>query len=602
MEKLHRIRWLVTWTGLVLLVVGAKLWLVDLAGSSLPVLDQIDGEGEVVLRPWLEGWLRPYNFWHPHNEHRIVFTKLMALGLVAANGQWDAYVEMFFNAFLHALLLPALLIWLRPHLPRGAFPLVAVAGAAMWILPLNWENTLQGFQNQFYFTIWLAFLQCRWVLAETRFGWRWWTGNLCGLFALFAMGSGFLASLAVSITVGAGLIRQRRLESWSMTTLAVSLVVASAGWLTRVPVPGHEPLRADGVGLFLQKLGEVGAWPFATWFAVASVFAVAVPLQCFIFLKRGLPTGFPRGFFALACWVFLIGAATAYTRGNGVVLSPRYFDQYYVGLLLQGAALAMLARGRWRWVVLLLWLLALGIAFAGQYSRTWDGTLGRRSTTLRQQENHVRAYFETGDPAALTSAPLRELPYPSAEVLIERWKHPSIQSIMPGAVRPAVEFPPVGSGAADALPPAPYPVIAVSPAGVQHEPWIWRSERQSADALPILRFRFSGELGDPRAALTMRVVSDAWAVEVRPDGPAPNRWKTINVIRPPGEWWIELSDRDSAAQVALTAPVEMGWLSWAAEKAIKYHRWWIGAGLALLLAGLLAALPARGRADTVDSW
>ena len=91
----------------------------------------------------------------------------------------------------------------------------------------------------------------------------------------------------------------------------------------------------------------------------------------------------------------------------------------------------------------------------------------------------------------------------------------------------------------------------------------------------------------------MRVVSDAWGVTVEPDGPAPNRWKTINVIRPPGEWWIELSDRDSIASVALTAPVELGWLSWGTEKAIKYHLWFMSIGLALILGGLLAVVPAR---------
>jgi hypothetical protein len=54
-----------------------------------------------------------------------------------------------------------------------------------------------------------------------------------------------------------------------------------------------------------------------------------------------------------------------------------------------------------------------------------------------------------------------------------------------------------------------------------------------------------------------------------------------------GEWWIELEDSDSLERVALTAPVELGRLSWAAEKLIKYHLWWLSAGLGCVVLGSL---------------
>ena len=55
MTRLNHIRRWVIWTGLVLLVIGAKLWLIDTTGSSVPRWDQLDGEGEYVLRPWACG-------------------------------------------------------------------------------------------------------------------------------------------------------------------------------------------------------------------------------------------------------------------------------------------------------------------------------------------------------------------------------------------------------------------------------------------------------------------------------------------------------------------------------------------------------------------
>jgi hypothetical protein len=47
--------------------------------------------------------------------------------------------------------------------------------------------------------------------------------------------------------------------------------------------------------------------------------------------------------------------------------------------------------------------------------------------------------------------------------------------------------------------------------------------------------------------------------------------------------------------------VELGWLSWSTEKMIKYHLWFICGGLALLLGGLLAAVPARLLAEKPEA-
>ena len=205
----------------------------------------------------------------------------------------------------------------------------------------------------------------------------------------------------------------------------------------------------------------------------------------------------------------------------------------------------------------------------------------------------MRNYFATQDPSHLLNKSEQAIPHPSGEVLVDRWQHASIQKVMPAAVRAPVAFPAISAEDAADLPPAPYPIIASSPAGVQIEPWTWRSERQSADTLPILRFRINGGLGDPETAITMRIVSDTGSTRIVPDGSARNRWKTINVFRPDGEWWIELTDSDGSERIALTAPVELGWLSWFSEKLLKYHLWLASTGIALLLSGILALTPAN---------
>ena len=67
---------------LALLVVGARWWLIGNYSSDVPWLDQWDAEAQGLYQPTHVAWFAP------HNEHRIFFTRLLALGLLRANGQW----------------------------------------------------------------------------------------------------------------------------------------------------------------------------------------------------------------------------------------------------------------------------------------------------------------------------------------------------------------------------------------------------------------------------------------------------------------------------------------------------------------------------------
>ena len=82
----HFIAWLVA---LFLVVVGAQLWVVQLYGSPLPMWDQWF-EADLFFRPWVEGHLTWEHFVAPFNEHRILFTRLLDLGLIRLNGRLGA--------------------------------------------------------------------------------------------------------------------------------------------------------------------------------------------------------------------------------------------------------------------------------------------------------------------------------------------------------------------------------------------------------------------------------------------------------------------------------------------------------------------------------
>src|SRR6187431_2043111 len=87
------------------LVLGGHLWMVESAGSPVPVHDQWLAEGEMLYVPLVEGHLTMGAIVHPHAEHRIIPTRLLALGLFKLNHQmWDVRLQMTVNAFLAATL------------------------------------------------------------------------------------------------------------------------------------------------------------------------------------------------------------------------------------------------------------------------------------------------------------------------------------------------------------------------------------------------------------------------------------------------------------------------------------------------------------------
>lgn len=101
---------------LFLIVLGAKLWLVQQAGSDLPFRDQWDAEGNLLVH-YCNHQLSIREFFQPHNEHRILWTRLLALSLLALNRQWDARLEMTANAVLHSLAA----VWLEKRFSMGDY-------------------------------------------------------------------------------------------------------------------------------------------------------------------------------------------------------------------------------------------------------------------------------------------------------------------------------------------------------------------------------------------------------------------------------------------------------------------------------------------------
>jgi hypothetical protein len=583
--------------GVFLFVVGAKLWVISEAGSSLPFQDQIDAEGESVIRPWLEDRWEWEALFAPHNEHRIIFTKLIALGVVAANGQWDAYIQVIINAFIHTGLLLVILNWLYRNIEGWKVHLLGLVSIMLWTIPFDWENTLQGFQSQMYLVLTFSILQLIWVLGASRFDVRWWAGQFCGFLALGAMAGGSFASAAILtvLLIRCGTAAER--TRFHLITAAFSALWLFVGLLTRTSVPGHEILRAENLSEVVSSLQLISSWPLPENIPFGFLFALPAVGLALRYLKRENISSFDRVWVALVVWTVFTALAAAVFRGQNSPLISRYLTGYTVLVIVQGIAWIKIFGPRWSRVGIPVWAAVVVIALVASFDDLTKQKLDPIALRREQNENVVRDYLRSKDATVLTTADPRSLPYPSALALHGYWKHESIRAVMPAAVRPPL-LPYEINDSAHLLPESGLMVAAASPTGPQTSAWIWRSSPQPEDSARFVRFKFTGGLGDPEAALHLRLVTHATSVHIIPDGSARNRWKTINVFRPPGEWWLEIEDNDSLDQIAITSPVELGVISWLAEKTIKHHFWAITLGLLFVIGGFLARIaPAEGNSS-----
>ena len=247
------------------IVVGAKLLLIANLGNPTPFWDQWDGEAAGLYLPYLLGNLGLEQLFASHNEHRIVVTRLYNLVLLELAGEWNPMLQMVANAVLHAAILTWLVHLLLPLvLPARRLLVVAVA-ALVFALPIGWENTLGGFQSQFYFLILFSLVALVSIAGTRAFSLRWFAGIAALCLAYFSLASGVLAAFAISalcilqITTGA---RARTLREIAAILLLLGFGAALLAFVKHVP--GHDPLRAQSVFAFVGAIVDLAALPYST--------------------------------------------------------------------------------------------------------------------------------------------------------------------------------------------------------------------------------------------------------------------------------------------------------------------------------------------------
>ena len=312
---------------LCLIVLGAKLWLVQLYGSPLPYWDQWY-EADEFLRPWKEGTLTWGAFFAAHNEHRIFCTRLFDLSVIWLNGRWDTLLQMTLNAFLHTAFVGMLAGCLWDFLGRKRSWLICLLLVPFYALPYAAENTLHGFDASQYFLSLFSLSTLVGLGFGRTGGLHWWLGLVSAVLSLFTLESGLLAPLAAGALIVFRALKQRQFPRSAWITLAVCIVLVVAGVALSVTVPRHEPLRSKSVPELAFALIRNLSWPFLNSTLLACLIAAPTVVLAVVYFRRGFrATRAAEFLLVFALWGVLQSAALAYGRASpGEYPASRYMD------------------------------------------------------------------------------------------------------------------------------------------------------------------------------------------------------------------------------------------------------------------------------------
>ena len=142
----------------VLAALGAKLWIISCYGNPTPLMDEWDAQAANLFIPYFDSTLSLQQLLAPHNEHRLLTTRVVSLLLIAANGLWDPVLQMIVNAAIHVALGVCILIVFGKHLDRFAFVALTIITVTLVAVPNASESPLTAIQTHFYCVLLFGFI------------------------------------------------------------------------------------------------------------------------------------------------------------------------------------------------------------------------------------------------------------------------------------------------------------------------------------------------------------------------------------------------------------------------------------------------------------
>ncbi|HEV2691528.1 MAG TPA: hypothetical protein VG347_01390 [Verrucomicrobiae bacterium] len=429
---------------LFLTVLGAKLWIVQLYGSPLPLWDQWY-EAKGFFRAWAEGHLPWQAFFEPDNGHRILANRVLDVTLIELNGRWEPLMQMTANVCIHATFAGGLAFCLWHFLGRKNGGLFCVLVAPFYALPYAGENAIWAITLEYFLDAFsLATLV---LLGFARPGSRWWwAGVAVAVLGLFTMATGLLAPMTVAGLTVLRLIKEWRLKKnkWNLITLGVCAGITVLG-ASLNSVTEDKSLQAHALKEFLPAFFRNLTWVFYDS-PVAGFFVLLLPLLLLLivyFRRNFAESRAAELLLTMGLWGILQAAALGYGRanyGDGYPTS-RYLDILNIAVIAALFAVLLLARfwlrgpffTRFTLLAPVIFSAVIFCALARISETVVDGLLQPTRTMNLVAEERVERFLSTGNQSELFEKPTVR---PEPKVALEVLTNASLQVILPACCLP----------------------------------------------------------------------------------------------------------------------------------------------------------------------
>ncbi len=547
-----------------LVIFGTKLWVIHNFGSPVPFWDQWNGEAANLLLPWLKGTLTFSDLFAAHNEHRIVFTRLLSLSLFILNDrQWDPLLGMVINAFFSTVTAVMLVIVLNNFLGKTVQNSILFTVTLLWAIPYAAENTLSSFQSQFYFLL-LFTLIALWGLLYDNFSLKWWIGVLFALAAVFTGASGFFILLVFLVIQLYLIVIDVGNRKSHLPTLFISLGIITLALILIVRVPAHDVLIAKSVSEFMLTFGQALAWPWIKnpWISLL----LYLPFLSFvikILWQSKKPSKGELFVLALGGWVILQVLAMAYARGAGGALpQSRYMDILALGVLVNLLSIHFLVQTGltcfWHFIIII-GLLSL------EFTMLWP-TMQQKQTQSIEKLTNTREFLRTGELHLLQKKPLI---YPQINILANLLANPQLREILPHrlTVAPLLQSHEKSEFIIDGF----YPSMTKDQ--YKNEKTLGSFNRLGSSAVGhfeselmtlkhgFMEIQVAGYLGEKGLALILMVEGQSAPIIITPPNIAGENWVSCYVRTPKQPFKIVAIDNRPDSWFAFAMPRSLGTLS-----------------------------------------
>jgi hypothetical protein len=581
----HDALWLVA---LFLVIIAAKLALIRNYPVPVPFWDQWDGEALTLYIPWAHDGLTWRQMFAFHNEHRIFFSRLLALSLLLVNGQWDPHLQVVVNGLLHAFIgvLVASILWLA--MGRRCLPGIAIAIGLAFAPPFALENSLGGFQSAFYFLLLFSMLAL-WLMGTQRAGSAaWWLGVFCAACTPFTVAGGILVLAPIGVLVLLRAIATR--SGWSQLAINVAALIALAavGYAALPPpIAAHESLKAASFFYFRVAFARSVAFPFINYPRAAAFMWLPMAVLGLAILRRKLKTtAIEQLSIAIAVWVVVQCLAMAYSRGAaGAAPASRYLDLVAFGMIanlvvclpafVSGSTRSRALAGG----ALLVWLGITSIGIVRVSDEMLESNARVRRQWSEQHVKNVRRFVITDDfDTFLKKKGPQDLPYHSPTLLAAWLEDPYIRHVLPAAVAHPLELPspsvssvplPATIDANDDL----APLLDTYAIGRFKGVGTFQSQPQTCHQFRHLRFEVSSSASWDGLQLLMHDLGANRDIALGMPVDRSAGWNDVIVRCPSGPFTIAISDNSPTAWISVRPPAEIAWASTIAASMIQDARW-----------------------------